>query len=63
MHPLSIHAVPAARPAYPMPAQRHSVAARQLLGLTARVWLPAALLRPRTEAPRLDERVRQTGEW
>jgi hypothetical protein len=37
--------------------------AQRVLRLTARAWLPAALLRPQDQPLALDERVRQSGEW
>ncbi len=40
-----------------------SDAAQRVLRLTARAWLPAALLRPRADCAPLDERVRASGEW
>jgi hypothetical protein len=53
-------AVPAAHPAN---FTRLPAAARRILHLTARQWLPAALLRLRSSEPRPDERVRLSGEW
>jgi len=40
-----------------------SDATQRMLRLTARAWLPAALLRPRADCAPLDERVRASGEW
>jgi hypothetical protein len=45
------------------PAVPRGDAAHQVLRLTARLWLPAALLRTRPDGLPLDERVRQSGEW
>ena len=56
MRKLQRQAVPAAHPA---PPAIHVPAARRLLRLTARLWLP----RPRHGPLPLDERVRLTGEW
>lgn len=63
MRKLSFHAVPAARPAPISVQPRLGAAARQMLKLTTRTWLPAALLRPRPDCVRLDDRVRLSGEW
>ena len=66
MHKLCfIQPRPAARPAgglRPVAGPR-SDAAQRVLRLTARAWLPAALLRPRADSAPLDERVRASGEW
>ncbi|MDO5691994.1 MAG: hypothetical protein Q4G70_05855 [Pseudomonadota bacterium] len=52
-------AVPAAQPG----ARSLRDAAQRVLRLTARAWLPAALLRARHDPLRPDERVRLHGEW
>ncbi|QTD44829.1 hypothetical protein [Ottowia testudinis] len=53
-------AVPAAHPAEP---KAHAPSAIRVLRTTARLWLPAALLRPKPPSVPLDERVRRVGEW
>lgn len=53
-------AVPAARPAE---SRTHAPSAIRVLRTTARLWLPAALLRPKPQDLPLDERVRLRGEW
>ena len=57
MRKLQSQAVPAVIPAIHLPA------ARRVLRLTARLWLPAALRRARSDRLPLDERVRLVGEW
>ena len=57
MRKLQSQAVPAVIPAIHLPA------ARRVLRLTARLWLPAPLRRARHSHLPLDERVRLTGEW
>ena len=52
-------AVPAAQPG--ARSLRHT--AQRVLRLTTRAWLPAALLRARSDTLRPDERVRLSGEW
>jgi hypothetical protein len=66
MHKLRfIQPRPAARPAGGVRSAStpRSGAAQRMLRLTARAWLPAALLRPRADSLPLDECVRQSGEW
>jgi hypothetical protein len=53
-------AVPAAHPASSAPLLP---AARRVLRLTRRDWLPAALLCARERDLPPDERVRRSGEW
>ena len=53
-------AVPAAHPAE---SKTHAPSAIRVLRTTARLWLPAALLRPKPGALAPDERVRLSGEW
>lgn len=53
------HAVPAVHPG----ARSLPAAARRVLCMTARAWLPAELLRARYNPVRPDDRIRQSGEW